>query len=232
MRNPRFLIGLFLRVLRWNPCSDIADLVLGDSSIQCLKSWSNANELSSGSQAFPSLNGNVKGGAYVGLLPPARVERDPLGSSSEAEGPFTGIIAPVSPVRRPARCRHLAGACSGLGTRWRRGEEASKRLMAQKYAQLPRRLDPRSQVCRARGTKVAIITRNGFILSPGASSSLRRSRAVLHHPQPNMNALNPTPGGRAKIEGDNLDGIDASTRVKSEDRVATRRSIGFLREPG
>jgi hypothetical protein len=47
-----------------------------------------------------------------------------------------------------------------------------------------------------------------------------------------MNALNPTPGGRAKIEGDNLDGIDASTRVKSEDRVATRRSIGFLREPG
>ena len=59
MRNPRFLIGLFLRVLHRNPCSDIADPVLGDSSIQCLKSWSNANELSSGSQAFPSLNGNV-----------------------------------------------------------------------------------------------------------------------------------------------------------------------------
>jgi hypothetical protein len=63
MRNPRFLIELFLRGPRWNPCSDIADPVLGDSSIQCLKSLSNGDELSSGSQAFPSLNGNVQGWA-------------------------------------------------------------------------------------------------------------------------------------------------------------------------
>jgi hypothetical protein len=68
MRNPRFLIGLFLRGLRWNPCSDIADPVLGDSSIQCLKSLSNGDELSSGSQAFPSLNGNVKDLKYVELV--------------------------------------------------------------------------------------------------------------------------------------------------------------------
>jgi hypothetical protein len=46
-------------------CSGIAHPVFGDSSIQCLKSLSNGDELSSGSQAFPSLNGNVQDWAIM-----------------------------------------------------------------------------------------------------------------------------------------------------------------------